>query len=214
MYDVADSGPQSAVVAVESALAGRSVAMVLPNVSTANVTVSQLEFSLSEDDAAFRLGVSATGERPDDVPALSSAEPVGFVRVRSADVNETAFASGTFRLDVSRQSVRALDASPEAVTVYRYHDGSWQPLDTRYTGSSYVVQSPGFSVFAVGVQQSDAPTATPTPTPTPTPDATTAATETPAPTPTTTTTSPGFGALVALLALLSVALLARSHTRR
>jgi len=182
--------------------------MVLPRVAGDNVTASQFGFSLSQEDAAFEFTVSVLDDRPDSAPALSSADAVGFVRVEPTDITDAKVKRGTFRLDVSRQAVNTAGGSPEDVTVYRYHDGQWRPLDTRYTGASYVAQSPGFSVFAVAVQQDDSPTATPTETPTATPTPTTV-TDGDTPTETTTTTSPGFEVLVALLGLLSAALLLR-----
>jgi PGF-CTERM protein len=111
-----------------------------------------------------------------------------------------------------------LGASPDAVQLYRYHDGAWRAVETRHAGgTTFVGVTPGFSVFAVGVQSPDAGTQTPTATPTPTdrsPATTASSGEGSSSTPNTTeTTGPGFGPLVSLVALLAVALLATGRPK-
>jgi PGF-CTERM protein/PGF-pre-PGF domain-containing protein len=196
-------------VSVESALAGRSVSVVLPDVANRNLTVSEVGFSLSDDNSQFDLSVSAQDTRPASVSKLSGATTVGYIQVEPQGVTDEQISSGTFRLDIPNRVVTDAGGTPEDVVVYRFNDGEWQALETQYTGASYLVESPGFSVFAVAIQQQTTPTPTTTPTATPTPTPTATPGDTPTSTATTTTTSPGFGAVVALIALLAVALLAR-----
>ncbi|QYZ80030.1 PKD domain-containing protein [Methanofollis formosanus] len=97
-------------------------------------------------------------------------------------------------------------AGPDDVTLYRYHDGAWHALPTRIIAEdehrySFTATSPGFSLFAIGVDASGpappvtpAETATPLPVTTPVTTATTAPQQSPLPY--------GFAALAAGAALL------------
>jgi len=105
-----------------------------------------------------------------------------------------------------------------------YEFGEAPGLDAPYTTSdgAPVTDSATISVVVDTPVPSPTPTETPTPTPTPTstpeptptatpeptPTATPEPTEEPTPTPTTTTSGPGFGVVVAVIALLAAALLA------
>jgi len=89
--------------------------------------------------------------------------------------------------------------------LYRNVEGSWTPLETRFVSETdgvvnYEAITPGFSVFAIGVDRGVNATGTTEPTTTPETDAagtTDSSTETDDET-------PGFGLLTGLVALLGV----------
>jgi hypothetical protein len=147
-----------------------------------------------------------------------------------SDVSEVRF---TFSVAAERLNERELAA--DDVVLYRHHGGDWNEIETTLIGTTdggyrFQARSPGLSVFAISRRNATAtpaPTATsttattatstttatsaPTATPTTTPDPTVAAapssasTPTDAPAPTTGTRAPGFGVVVALGGLLSLA---------
>ncbi|WP_089698045.1 PGF-pre-PGF domain-containing protein [Halogranum gelatinilyticum] len=123
------------------------------------VSVDRLNVTVTRD-GGFTMNVTATDDRLDDAPAFDSgdgAEAAGYVRVNhsvpDADIERVEF---TFRLE--RAKLAALDARPEAIALYRYHDGEWTELATRLedeTASEYVfvAVSPGLSDFTTGVKR-------------------------------------------------------------
>jgi|GEM_PF-3584247 len=128
--------------------------------------------------------------------------------------------SATVQMQVNASQLSEFNASAEDLVITRYNDtsGEWGALNTSVASSSGEMvllegETPGFSLFAVTAPEEEEPTPTPTePTPTPTETDTTddITTDTPEDTPTETDseTLPGFGAIVALIALLAAALLA------
>jgi PGF-pre-PGF domain-containing protein/PGF-CTERM protein len=136
--------------------------------------------------------------------------------------------SATVQMRVNASRLNEFNASAEELVITRYNDTSeeWEELNTSVAASGnesvlLEAETPGFSLFAVTAPQEEETTPTPTatatptdltPTPTPTETDTTddITTDTPDDTPTETDseTLPGFGAVVALIALLAAALLA------
>ena len=114
--------------------------------------------------------------------------------------------------------------NPNSVRALRRTGDGWETVPTTFVETTdgeyaYAVETTEFSEFAVveGTQADSTPTATATPTPTATSTSTPTATPTPTVTsttePTTTsTTQPGFGVLVAVVALLGSAVLARRRS--
>ena len=123
------------------------------------VSVDRLNVTVTRD-GGFTMNVTATDDPLDDAPAFDSgdgAEAAGHVRVNhsvpDADIERVEF---TFRLE--RATLAALDAPPEAIALYRYHDGEWTELATHLedeTASEYVfvAVSPGLSDFTTGVKR-------------------------------------------------------------
>jgi PGF-pre-PGF domain-containing protein/PGF-CTERM protein len=207
-----------ALVTAEKVKGGRLIRELLPNVATEDVAVEQFAFTLTADDRRFTAELTASDEVPPDadVPAMDGT--LGYLRVETEGLTATKLKRAQLRFEVSRAAMDELGASPDAVQLYRYHDGAWRAVETRHAGgTTFVGVTPGFSVFAVGVQSPDAGTQTPTATPTPTdrsPATTASSGEGSSSTPNTTeTTGPGFGPLVSLVALLAVALLTAVRRR-
>ncbi len=181
------------------------------------------------ESVEIRLPVGTTGDvsvdELEDLPADVS-ETRG-KRIALLDVHAPDPGDGTavVRLSVSKHVVDAYRASPEELTVEHYDAdaGEWETLDTSVASTSggkvvLEAETSGFSLYAV--TQGDAESATTTtattpeesttapPTATATPEESTDEPTTDEPT-TTTRPFPGFGPVVALVALLVVALLAR-----
>lgn len=105
-------------------------------------------------NASYRLGVQIDGPAAvDDATAsLAGAGLGGFTVVH--DVPDGALDTVTMTVAVDRATVAETGAEPEAVGLYRRHDGDWQPLETTLVDRSnatlrYRATAPGFSRFAV-----------------------------------------------------------------
>jgi PGF-pre-PGF domain-containing protein/PGF-CTERM protein len=154
-----------------------------------------------------------------ELPAGVDAPPQGrsILEMDISGPDPSGSEMATVRITVSQTLLNAFNAEPEELLIVHYTDGEWEPLETSVVSEDPVVlegQLEGFSTFAV-VQADQPTTATPTATPEPTdtatatPEPTDTATPEPAdtdtPEPTTTSTQlPGFGPLVALVALLAL----------
>jgi PGF-pre-PGF domain-containing protein/PGF-CTERM protein len=152
----------------------------------------------------------------DAVPDEAGSPPGRTVRTVEINVPEQARnESATFEVSVDREDVEELDATEDELTVQRYNEsaGEWQELTTSVAESNngsivLEAETPGFSFFSVTAPDEEStPTETVTETATETETETTAATETDV-----TTESegdgPGFGPVLAILALLGAALIA------
>jgi PGF-pre-PGF domain-containing protein/PGF-CTERM protein len=155
----------------------------------------------------YRFTVRTTANASAGVRRFAGPAPFGYFNVTHAFPNgNVSNASLTFALDRTRLRERNVPAGN--VSLYRYHgeNRTWDRLPTRATERNathvtFRAESPGLSEFAVAPTTVES-TATPTPT------ATASPTPTPTPSPTATPTEgggPGFGPVVALLALLVVA---------
>ncbi len=150
-------------------------------------------------------------------------EPVGWLRIEVPEDAEETQSTLTFR--VRQSKLDDLDVTASDLRVVRYNDdtGEWETLETRVTekGDDAVVleaDTPGFSYFGVVAQQVSTTTTTPGESTTTTDEWDTDDTETTTTTTdsgeqdgsTTTTSSsmPGFGVVVALVALIALALVA------
>ncbi|MFC6874534.1 PGF-CTERM sorting domain-containing protein [Halobellus marinus] len=148
-----------------------------------------------------------TVEEINDLPE-GTPEPPGRTRAATVDISapDPTDGTATVQINVRRASISD-DVDPSGLTINHYIDGEWREFETTVdsTSSDQIVveaQTDRFSPFAVTYQQQ---TVTPEPTTdTPEPDTDTAtARQT-----TTDTGTPGFGIVVAIIALLAAALLA------
>jgi PGF-pre-PGF domain-containing protein len=196
-----------------------------------NATLTGLNVTTDSDRESLGLTVRSTADTPGQTPALDTADPLGYVEVEH-DAPNDAYGPSTFRFEVS-QSALPDGATLDDVSLYRYHDGTWDTLNTTRNGTAFEASTPGFSVFAMGVSSPDQTTTrTPDSTTTGTPDPAqsttdaddesegadrTATAATTPPTAQETTTpgagSPGVGPLGTLLALVLVASYLASRRR-
>ncbi len=116
--------------------------------------------------------------------------------------NESAVKSATIYFNVSKNWLAEHGFSKNSIVLERYHSG-WIALLTKVVGEDsnnvyYSATTSGFSVYAITAVQSS--------TLNPTPTSTTTSTSTPTPVQTTSKKSPGFEAVIAILALTFVVL--------
>lgn len=175
-------------------------------------------------DGDFTLNVTVTRDRPAGAPpfAVRGADvPFAYVVVEHS-IPDADVQGATFRYRIGHALLDASGLSPEDVVLYRFAGGTWTPVPTTLvadTGTHYVFEadSPGLSVFALAGPSADGGASDADPTPTDEGESADAdpsadddagdsdGTETPT---STGAFGPGFGALLALLALLGVAFVA------
>ncbi|QIO23264.1 carboxypeptidase regulatory-like domain-containing protein [Haloarcula sp. JP-L23] len=188
--------------------------------ATDGARITRVNVTAAHSVEDLDVSVGPSSESPSDVPALSTERTAAAVEYVTIDTSITDgnVSEAAIHVTLTESERESLGVSRANVTVYRYHDG-WQALNTTSLGDGeYRAESPGFSTFAVGgpqrsVERTETATTTETHTETATPTAERATVEsTSSPTPTVSGSSgPGFGVVVALLAVFGVALLARTR---
>ncbi len=119
--------------------------------------------------------------------------------------SEGKFSSSVINFQVPASWFWENNIGPATVTLYRHHDGDWQPLKTTMTGQAggnyqYSSPTPGFSTFMILGQVEESGTVEPVATT----DSGTVAESTPTPETTSNSTkrTPGFGILVGIMGIL------------
>jgi PGF-CTERM protein len=162
--------------------------------------------------------VEASNSPPTDVPATSEEGVLGYVTVEVGGTLADHVSDGSVTVSVDAIDREVRDAGRVVGETYR--DGEWHPVETSVIDTSSVeVHSPNSTTFALRLPVDDEPTevttatpgaggGTPTTTPTRTPTASSTQSENSAPTETPTSasstageTGPGFGVLIAIVAL-------------
>lgn len=219
-----DDGTEATIEAVAP---DATVSVDVEGASTDAVSVTGASATFKKGtNTESTMSISASASPPSDTPSPPAADTVvGYVTVDVDGSLADDVSEGRFTLDVSGS-----DIDPATVTAHRYDGSEWNEVETDPVDETTVevISSDGYSPFAIGASESaepDEPTATPTAVETETPTATatpsdeetaeatpTAAVdaETPEPTATATPTptpgasGPGFGVLIALVAILAV----------
>lgn len=184
-------------------------------VSVGQTSVESITFE--DDDVTGTASVSELADVPGDAPTLAPDRAVAAVfEIEVPDSQTDRSATLEFELTTDEVSDAGLD--PDEIAVLRGVESEYQELDTDVTVAddtvTVVADTPGFSTFLVSSSESepatpDQETETPEPeTETPESDAETpeSETETPEPEP---EEQAGFGAVVALVALLAAVLITR-----
>mgnify|MGYP006278351923 FL=1 len=184
-------------------------------VSFRNVSVTNITFS--NENATGNVSIEDLTRVPRNITQPEGkAVQSSRITVPESERNRSA----TVQMRVNASQLSKFNASAEDLVITRYNDTSeeWEELNTSVVTSSnesvlLEAETPGFSLFAVTAPEEEETTPTPTdmtPTPTETDTTDDITTDTPDDTPTETDSEelPGFGAVVALIALLAAALLA------
>ena len=210
----------SVQLSVDNVRSGTPVTVDVPNspaMDESGVRMRSVELTLTfSGDTSLDVDTSATPSEPtpDGTEAL-------FAYDVSTDLSDADIDRATVRVTVDSDRV----ADPESVRALRRTDDGWESVTTNFVETTdgeyaYAVETTQFSEFAVVSESQVESTATVTRTPTPTPTAEPTPTPTAEPTPTptaastsapatTSTTQPGFGVIVAIVALLSSAVIPR-----
>ena len=139
------------------------------NTETESLTLRSLALS-SQVRSDYTLSVAVDADGFDDTPDFAG-RAVGFTRVDhgsaddsvngdAEDADDSEVAAATFEFTVSADRLDEIQVDADDATVYRYHDGRWNALDTELVDQdeqSYQLraETPGFSQFAVGLREAD-----------------------------------------------------------
>jgi len=116
--------------------------------------VEQLNISDLEASSNVQVGLNQTASPTDGTPENTQGrDTVAYVNASPRNYAAADSTPGTFTFRLTEQQRGELGTEPGAVQVYRYN-GSWQPVVTTYQGDgTFTAETPGFSWFAIGVQQ-------------------------------------------------------------
>ena len=143
-------GDAGVAVEIRNARRDEAASIPLDGVRAGSVTVQRLEVSVTSDLDEVGFEVRPSSGPPSTVPALDGAHAVGYLRVGDSLAAGTV-ASARFHFDVPRSSLPA-GASLDDVTLYRYEESGWNPLETSRDGTAFEAVTPGLSAFAIGVE--------------------------------------------------------------
>ncbi|MDD3623043.1 MAG: PKD domain-containing protein, partial [Methanofollis sp.] len=168
-----------------------------------DAAITEVEVTAAESVSHILVTVEPTA-KPNRIEAPAAAV-YEYDEVTLYHTTDEALAGVDLAFTVPKTWLEAQGVGPERVVLYRYHDDAWHALLTRIAGEdehrySFTAESPGFSLFAIGVDESPAPAPTLTPVETVTPFPVTTAP--PTPTPTQSPVPFGLAALAAAAALL------------
>jgi PGF-pre-PGF domain-containing protein/PGF-CTERM protein len=204
-----------------------------------DATPEQAGIQVAFDETAT---VSEIGFENEGLSPTTTVEVIETETVPATVSPPTGTVTSAMQIDVSSQiedesatirfqlSAAEFEADPSEVELHRYDEAadSWSALETSVVNAGgdvieFEAETPGFSLFAVTVQDADATADEPTPTEDPADEPTPADEPAPTDTPSADTETetpvdepsqlPGFGVGVAIIALLAAALIARRHQR-
>ncbi|ELZ99789.1 MULTISPECIES: PGF-pre-PGF domain-containing protein [Haloferax] len=133
----------------------------LPSSVTAesSVEVTQVTVTLSKPASTFTMDVKGYTERPEGVGAVALTDDVPlYLEIEGDETMNRSLDAATVDFSLAKDDLSARGTTPENVAFYRYHNGTWEQLDTKLketnTQSQYLMQatSPGTSYFALGIQ--------------------------------------------------------------
>lgn len=140
----------NALLTVSNARPDESVDAHLENVGANGIAFTELDLAFAAENTKFALGLEPSETAPTGVPRLGVAQELAYLTVSHHDVAESDIDQATFEFTVSRETLPD-GATLDDVTLYRYHDGRWNRLETSRQGQTFTASTPGFSTFAVGV---------------------------------------------------------------
>lgn len=211
------SSDEVVVVEVRNVSTGASVPISFDDVErrTDGVRLERLELDFSFGEPGFQLEVEGPQTALDQSIEFDEGTALSYLRIRPSDLDAQSLEVVRIRFAVDAE-VLPDGAEFSAVSMYRYQNGSWVALDTQHRGEGeFIADSPGFSVFAIGIDAADVGETQSTT------SSNTTATQTQTTTgesgggdggeETTSGASPGFGSVLMILVLLLVGSI--SHVR-
>ncbi|WP_247000244.1 PGF-pre-PGF domain-containing protein [Halosolutus gelatinilyticus] len=154
--------PDSGVdVVVHGARAGVSASIAVDGDDADGLALDGLDVTPTVD-GNFSLSISESRTAPaagETFSSIAAGEPLGYVvvdhTIADGDIDDV-----TFRFRVADAQLVERDLRPDAVSLYRLHDGTWTELPTRHVGTSrtfhaFEAESPGLSVFAIAPRATD-----------------------------------------------------------
>lgn len=153
----------SVLADIRNGQAGTSIDIYIPSEQAARVsgsTFESVEIELQRDSSHFKVSINTFESRPSTTPTDPDGVAVkSYLQVDKQLITNEDIKQATIRFRLAKEQLSEF-SSPKNVVLYRYHDGSWQTLETTYVGQDdgqYVFKAvtPGFSVFAIGEKQPD-----------------------------------------------------------
>lgn len=146
-----DQATNEVVISIQNPAREDTITVDLPEQAVAGngYGLSKMDVALATD-SDVQLNVTPT--RPQGTPERANA--LGYLNVEHA-VPESDVGTVTFGFSVDASVLDERDVDPGDVSLYRYHDGEWNELETAHlaevNGShEFTATSPGLSVFAIG----------------------------------------------------------------
>jgi PGF-pre-PGF domain-containing protein/PGF-CTERM protein len=208
--------PAYSVVAVEIPVIASAAPGETATATLTSAPISQILLDVYTAVSNVRLEVSTLGGMPTTIssPPSSTGVAYKYMTINAGNIKATDIKSAEVTAKVEKSWVSENNIDENKVTVYRYVQ-DWEPLTTAKASEDetyyyYSATTSGFSVFAVVGEPKVEATPTPNATVVATTEAPTPIVTTPTPTPTKQKSwFPGFEAVFALAALLSVAYMIR-----
>ncbi|WP_225316435.1 MULTISPECIES: PGF-pre-PGF domain-containing protein [Haloferax] len=121
--------------------------------------IREITVTLSRSTRSFSMDVRGFTEKPRDVEEVDSVDDtVLYLEIEGDETMDEYLEEATVVFTLSKSDLDARGTSPENVALYRYHNGTWEQLETsllRENDGRYVMEAttPGTSYFAVGIRQ-------------------------------------------------------------
>lgn len=149
--DISSSSPQSAEVKISQDREDDRYRLKFDDhtPSRNGVELNELTLQMREYIGGFSVRASIVDDIPSDV-SQPPTQTAGYISIETG-ARESTFDEGIFRFTLSDERLDALGVSPDAVTLYRYHNGKWRALETSHIENNrFKAKTPGFSYFAIG----------------------------------------------------------------
>jgi PGF-pre-PGF domain-containing protein len=160
---IVESSSTRVRVRIRNLRAGQSVNVPTTGLGDADVRFDGVNIRLSNTistSGSVEIDFEQTFEAPTGTPALTGAGDIArYLEVTPSGIDDDDIDNVRFRFRVS--DARLGDRDPENVVLYRFSDGGWSPLETTFVGKTggdfnrFVATSPGFSTFAIAIQEAE-----------------------------------------------------------
>lgn len=119
--------------------------------------VEAVTVNVSEQVNDVTVSMNNHQNRPETISA-PAAETYQYLSINASGLNDTAIERAAIRFSVNASWIQDNTINRSTITLERFHDGSWETLDTTYHGKNstryrFTAATPGFSYFAVQGQQ-------------------------------------------------------------
>lgn len=151
------NGTDSVLASVGNVTPGASVDVRLPERFGGNDSAFDAVTVVTETASNFSLSVASSSNRPEGTPGPEADAVLSYLDVEKHDVTNAEIASARFYFRVATGALEEAGVQPDSVTLYRYSGGAWEALATTLAGTTngthrFEAVSPGFSVFAIGLE--------------------------------------------------------------
>ncbi|MFC7045623.1 PKD domain-containing protein [Halobacteriaceae archaeon GCM10025711] len=164
------TGPSQGIVTASVSNAPESEAITVPLLLPTDAPGAAGELSLSVTGGqSFDLDMRTLLSAPDETTAATveddGFEPVAYLDVSHPGLSDDDIENATFTFTLTQDRLDDLDASKDEVTLYKYKNGSWAPLETTLVDETngtyrYRASADSLSALALGVDRANVATPT------------------------------------------------------